>query len=78
MTSYEIIEFPIYCASIDALDLSGLVPKERKSGDWEFTGKIELEVFQEDHVADNLMFEGTFHQDRFLKDYGFRLIPKKQ
>jgi len=55
-------------------DVSGLIAKEKPSGAWEFTGQIFVEYYSEDHTYENYVDSGTFQEDHFVVQFGFKLV----
>ena len=56
------------------VDTSGLTPREKPSGAWQFKGVITIDFYAGDHEADSLTDTGTFQEGEFLDRFGFNLV----
>ena len=75
-TGIEVVRPTTFSMWNVAPDVSGLVAKEKPSGAWEFTGQIVVDYFGEDHTYENFVDSGTFQEDHFVVQFGFKLVRR--
>ena len=72
----DVIDTFTYLSQGVEVDTSELVPKEKPSGAWLFTGSITIDFYAGDHEADSFTDLGIFQEDTFLERFGFKLVKQ--
>ena len=72
----DVIDTFTYLSQGVKVDTSGLVPREKPSGAWNFVGSITIDFYAGDHEADSFTDVGLFKEDTFLERFGFKLVKQ--
>ena len=73
-TDIDVVNTFKYLSQGVKVDTSGLTPREKPSGAWQFIGTITIDFYAGDHDADSFTDVGTFQEREFLDRFGFNLV----